>query len=811
MVQSNMKLILIVCWALTVAIPLRAQLQEGRCRIRGQVIDTLAQAPLSYATIGLWRTSDSTLLTGVSTDEQGEFLLAAPPGSYELKISFVGYHSTSTPVQLSQAGETYDIGELFLSADTQELSEVEIRGQRSHLVSEPGKKTFYVGEDVASHGGSALDLLDYVPSVSADLDGTVRLRGASASVQVNGRESGLSREEALKQLPGHLIERIEIITNPSASESAAGSGGVINIILKKDQADGINGGVTVTGGHPLGAQVATNLNRKRGPWYLYGLYGYDNARELGWDRRLLEEYRTSQKKEIRRRQTQNTQHKVLERSHAGGVGFEYRPDEKSVLEGESFFQVQNEQYGQAGNRREEGQAVGRSASRVRQEVERERGYEWEQELSYERTLRREGQEVEVSVGWEYEAEEAEEQVREISEQEGAGEVEQQARSQETEKEWELEAGYTHPLGNDRRLSAGYKAELSHSRENQWVQRSTEERGEFSLREAANEVSFHQSVHAGFIEYGHELENFFYRLGVRSEFTTTSITSPTVERPEQRQYVGFFPDLLLEYAFGRDHTLELGYSRSIDRPGLRYLNPFVSQLDAQRVYRGNPDLAPEYSHSIELEYLRAMKQTTLGIGTYARYQAGIVQRIATLEDGITVASPQNFSTGRAYGGELYWGGEVTSWYSFDTNLDIRYESVSGTEQAPQLANRYVTYEGVIRQMLNWNAYRFQVAWHLQGPEQRTYQERRRGMQYVDLGLSRSVLNNRGRLTFRVSDLFNTRIEARETLGADFLSIREQQRRQRQFFISFFYRINQKDSRSDKAFDSKVNSENTEEDF
>ncbi|HEX8530009.1 MAG TPA: TonB-dependent receptor, partial [Cytophagales bacterium] len=233
--------------------------------IRGTVVDP-QQQPIPFATVALYRTADSALVTGAVSDNAGKFELSSKPGQYHLKLSMLSFRERTLPNVRVTDGDV-QVGVLRMEASTEVLDEVVVQGQRSSMELSLDKKVFNVGQDLANRGGTAVDILSNVPAVSVDVEGNVSLRGSgNVRILIDGKPSGLVGIRGgggLQQLQGSAIERIEVITNPSARYEAEGMAGIINIVLKKERKEGFNGSFDLIAGHPDNFGAAANVNYRR--------------------------------------------------------------------------------------------------------------------------------------------------------------------------------------------------------------------------------------------------------------------------------------------------------------------------------------------------------------------------------------------------------------------------------------------------------------------------------------------------------------------------------------------------------------------
>src|SRR5690349_18824602 len=234
-------------------------------KVTGKVIDSLSSTPLGFASIRIFDTAEKKLVNGNITGESGEFSIEIPYGRYYVEIEFMGYQRHTTGAfSLSPQDPNHNIGVVTLAASVNTLDEVVVQAEKSSMELSLDKKIFNVGKDLANAGGTASDILMNIPSVQVDPEGGIRLRGSSnVRILIDGKPSGLvsfKDGSGLQQLQASMIERVEVITNPSARYEAEGMAGIINIVLKKDNSQGFNGSFEVITGHPVNYGAAANIN-----------------------------------------------------------------------------------------------------------------------------------------------------------------------------------------------------------------------------------------------------------------------------------------------------------------------------------------------------------------------------------------------------------------------------------------------------------------------------------------------------------------------------------------------------------------------
>ncbi|MEM9849426.1 MAG: TonB-dependent receptor plug domain-containing protein, partial [Bacteroidota bacterium] len=259
-------------------------------QLLGKVMDGDSEQALEFATVTLFSKKDSSIVAGTITDEKGKFEFDTRPGRFFAKIEFISYKAiVIEDIPFERGKQTIDLGVITLLPDATTLAEVEVQAERSEMQMMLDKRVFNVGKDLANMGGSAIEILDNVPSVAVDVEGNVSLRGGAVRILVNGKPSGLVNADnmnGLQSIPANLIERVEVITNPSARYEAEGMTGIINIVLKKERKKGVNGSFDVNVGYPDNYGAAINMNFRRNKFNFFTNYGirYNQSPGIGSNR-----------------------------------------------------------------------------------------------------------------------------------------------------------------------------------------------------------------------------------------------------------------------------------------------------------------------------------------------------------------------------------------------------------------------------------------------------------------------------------------------------------------------------------------------
>ncbi len=768
-------------------------------QLTGKVVDAATGEALAYTSIAILAMPDSALVTGTLTDEKGHFVLEVQPGTYLVQIDFLGYaRLTHGPVRVTPDLQVRNLGKLALEASTQTLGEVEVRAERSSMQVTLDKRVFNVGKDLASQGGTAADVLDNVPSVQVDVEGNVSLRGSqSVRILVDGKPSsliGLSDASGLRQIPANLIDRIEVITNPSARYEAEGMAGIINIVLRKERGKGINGSIDLNAGLPTDLGAAFNLNFRRRYFNLFGSYGFGLRTGPGGGS-LYQEFFPADTTYILQ---QTRQHERGGRYHSFRFGSDFFLSPQDVLTASFTARLSKQRntatlwYRDFLNSLDN--PIGRS-TRTDDEDEDEQNYDWS--LDYAHRFPRKGHKLTARLSFESSSEAEVSDYREVffdgqGAPSGRPDLFQRSSSDQLNRRWLAQADYVQPFGKQGRFEAGLRSTWRYIANDYLVEELRDEAW-VSLETLSNDFRYDEIIHAAYAMAGNKLGRFSYQLGLRFEYSDVRTELQQTSEVNHRRYPGLFPTAHFTYELGNDHALQLSYSRRLRRPHFYYLNPFLSYSDARNFHTGNPDLDPEYTHSFELGHIKYLPKGTVASSIYYRHATGVIQRIRTINaQGITISRPENLATEDAVGFELTGSYNPFDWWRNDMDFNLFYARTDGTNLGQRFQAETVSWFMRYTARLKWREADFQIRFNYRAPRNTT-QGRSKAMWYADLAASRDLMDKKATLTLSVRDLFNTRKWRYLTLGEDFFTEGEFQWRARQLRLSLNYRINQDKAR------------------
>ena len=774
---------------------------RSKAIIKGQVMDSNTEAPLDYATISLFSEVDSALITGAISDPSGAFSLEVPFGTYYAIFEFIGYQTrTISTIELNKDRSLADLGIVKLLSDATTLLEVEVRAEKSQMQLALDKRVFNVGKDLANQGGSAEDILNNVPSVTVDIEGQVSLRGSqNLRILIDGRPSGLVGQDnanGLRSLPANMIERVEVITNPSARYEAEGMAGIINIILKKEKKKGLNGSFDFNAGYPSRFGTAINLNYRRKNFNFFANYGLAYRESPGSGYRYQEVYDID---------TTRIQETLRDRLRSGisnsiRLGTDFSIDEKNTLTGSLTYRVSDEDnlseliYNDYLFDLNNPIAITR---RTDNELEDE--LELEYAINYKRTFKKKGQTLTALARYEENTEtESSDFVETFFNAEnittGKPELIQRSNNEEGDKNWLLQIDYVHPFAVDGKFELGYRGSFRDI-DNDYIVEQLDNGIWETFGNFDNNFIYDENINAFYSTLGNKIGRFSYQLGLRAEHSDVDTRLVNTGEENKQNYFNLFPTAHLTYDLVADNAVQISYSRRIRRPGFRELNPFATFSDARNIFGGNPNLQPEFTHSMELSHIKYWGDASFSSSAYYRHTEGVVQRIRFINEtgDTTTMIPVNLSTEDAYGFEFNFSFNPKKWWRINGDANFFRVMTEGTYQDQVFSADAFTLNARMTSMITlFEKIDAQIRVNYRAPRQ-TAQGSSRSYAFIDLGANKDILKGKGTITLSVSDLLNSRKWRYTTFGENFYNEGDFQWRARQFTLSLNYRLNQKKQR------------------
>lgn len=776
----------------------RLELADGTGAVLGRVADERTEEPVLLANVLVYLAGTEELIGGTTTNERGFFVVKdLEYGAYDVEVSYLGYEDWRREgIEIMAEQRVGRVGRVMLGAGASNLAEVEVTAERAAVEFGLDRKVFNVEQDVASSGGSAEDLLRNIPSITVDLDGNISLRGSSnVRILINGKPSalvGLDRQGFLQQLAAGTIESIEVLTNPSAKYDPEGMGGIINIIMKQQNRQGFNVQTAINVGTNDKYNGNVNLNYRVGKFNLTTGYSYNNDNR--WFRG--ERFRTTTIADTFWIQDQMIDGDRSRLSHTFLAGVEYFLGKRSSIAFKGNYSDQERENMVAQNNMFLAGGNDLLFNSLRSETGTDVGDSWEVSMDYRQRFRNEGQELSFSVQRsERNGVEAENFFQDF--RDGDGNVFATSRQQNPQDEgndnWLIQLDYTQNLGGETKLEAGGRVTLRGVFiDNEVLDFDATTEQFVELTDFSNIFLYQEDVYAAYGILKGSFGNWEWQAGLRAEQTNTSaeLQEPTVE-VFPNDYFSLFPNGFLTYQLSETSGLQLNYSRRINRPRFRALNPFVDFGDPLNPRSGNPYLLPEFINSYELNYLNSSEKGSLTIGGYLRQINDMITRVSNPDPvtGVNLRTFANLNRGRNYGLEFVGTLRPAKGLQIISSANAYRTEIFGTNQETELDVDGYQFSARLQTMYtlgkDWG---LQLTGFYRSPGVRPQGEMR-AMYSVDFGVRKPVLKGKANITLRATDLFNTRQFSFFTEAGGVTSDATFQRESRILYLGFNYSLRQ----------------------
>jgi len=754
---------IVLCFfALLVHIPASAQ-ETGS--ISGMVIDKNDRA-VEFANVFVSAKNDSSkVASGTITDSTGTFSLSKIPyGEYYLNIQFMGFKKHRQTVTFNQANKNISLPNIVLETDVATLDGVEVTSIRNMIKKTEEGIVVNASENLTQIGGTAADLLKNMPGVLVGAEGEITLRGKSPLILINGKVSGISgadRSANLEQIPASSIERIEIITNPSAKYDADAEGGIINIVLKKNTSLGTNGAFAVGAG--FGERYRLNgtflINRKTAKWNVGATY--DNwyttrTRRVNGDRIQFdlpnEFFLTQRRFDERTIQNQNAR-----------LNVEYAPNKKNNLSFEAAWLFQGEDNNETLTSTAETSDHAFTNKNRRHSDEIRRFQAGEMLLNYTKRFYRPAQLLtfHVSSAFNKNIENTDITTQPLSEQntEIGNPFLQKTHNYENSNLTNISMDYIHPVNDKGMIETGYKAILRFL-DNDFL-RQDQLNGDFITDTSNTDIfSFKEQIHAAYTQYtgwtgDKQSPKWKYSVGLRAEQVWNNSNTRLNPLKFTNGYFNLFPSANLIYYSEKRNMAKLSYSRRINRPSFGQLIPFTDITDSLNQRAGNPELKPELAHSVELSYNHSYKQGSVTVSAFYRNTSNIILPYTILDsNGVAFTRLLNFGKATTYGLE-----GIITWNPFrfwNINLNISdYDlRIKTNKQSLNIKRNQIAYFAkLINNFTLWKNGKLQLTGNYTSPIA-IPQGERVAVYFVDMGIQQKIMKGQGRLGLSVTDIFNT---------------------------------------------------------
>lgn len=719
--------------------------------IKGTVKDGSENIPLKSASISIIDNKTDMVLNGMYSKGDGKFELNTTVENFYIQIKFIGYETKKITDYIIE-DNIINLGTILLEPESLKYDKVTVTAEKSKTEFKLDKRVFNVGKDISSSGASALEVLNNVPSVTVNIEGQVSLRGSSGvQILINGKPSVLTSEEgnALGSITAEMIEKVEVITNPSAKHDAEGTAGIINIVMKKNEEENLNGAITLNTGFPNNHSVGISLNKRTSNFNLFSQLG------VGY-RSLPRDYET-----INRNFLNSTEINSIgtsarnEEFYNVVLGTDYHFNDYNVitLSGHFAYEIETEDSDLLFNQLEKTEELLGSWNRT--ELTDATNPKWEYNLQYKKEFEDSKEHnLELSATGDFFGKVKSSEFRNKVIEGINNEPLQASNTDFKEAKFTYKIDYVNPLTEKYTIESGSQYlvnnvtndyDVSNFTNDNWI----EDEG------LTNLFKYNQKVLGIYTTGSYEEDDWGVKLGIRMENTDLSTELGNTNKTGNRIYTDWFPSLHSSYKIDEFFQLQIGYSRRISRPNLWSLNPFFNIRNTYSVRTGNPNLLPEYTDSYEFTAIKHFSLVSLNMSLYQRYTSDIMERVSTFENNISISKPENIGTNIATGFEINGKYDPADWFSINGDFNLNYYKREGLFQEESFDFDGSRWSSRLTTKLELP---FEIDFELSGnyeSKYKTYQIDISNNFFMNIGIRKKILDNKGVINFSIRDIFDSR--------------------------------------------------------
>jgi outer membrane receptor for ferrienterochelin and colicins len=817
--MKNFKLTVVILFLL---IGLSNFAQQGpptrsKIKVTGKIVDKISNQPLEYATITLKNTKNPKAIAGGITNNKGEFDIDVFPGAYDIAIEFISFKTIE--IKEKNITEKTSLGVISLEEDASQLNEVVVRSEKTTVEIKLDKKVYSVGKDLMVKGGTVSDVLDNIPSVSVSTDGVISLRGnENIRFLVDGRPSNaINISEALRQIPADAIDKIEVITNPSARYDAEGGAGILNIILKKGKSKGLNGSFITNVGNPETYGASANINFKTEKLNLFSTTGYNYRVNPGYNKTETEYLNDDDSTKGYVNDNRDTER--LGKGFNTNIGLEWNIAPNAYWTNTFNYRTNK------GNGNDDvlydyydaNKSYLYSSTRENDELSDSKNIEYA--TNFTKNFNDEGHKLTFDGSYS----KNDDNVTSIIIDDNINNlvnpsIDKTATIQDQNK-FQIQTDYVLPFGKGSQFEAGYKGEFSDLTNNYFVAKTDGNGNPIPSPDLSNILEYKEKINALYTQYGFKKNKISYLFGLRWENSNIEVNQLVSSDFNTKKYSNFFPSAFITYDLTEETSLTLSYSKRISRPRGRFMNPFVNYSSNINIFQGNPDLDPSMTDKFDFGFLKRWDKLTLSTSMYYENTSDVFTFVR-LETGdfvgttpVILSTPINLAKEQRLGFELTLNYSPYKWwklngsfnlYNVITTGDYTYTDFQDKEVYQNFDNKAFSSSSRINSRITLP---FKIEWqanaNYNGP-QTSSQGKFLGIFAANTALSKDLMKDKATLALNVNDVFNSRIRKMEThIDGAINSYGEMQMRSRQVMLSFTYRFNK--SKNDKEKPKKPQGE------
>jgi outer membrane receptor for ferrienterochelin and colicins len=789
-----------------------SQVSLKKVFLSGKIIDKTTSVPVEFTVITISKSDTKQVLTGGSADANGNFNIELSNGIYDIKFEFPGY-KTQEKLNQNISIDT-NLGNILLEIESNQIETVVIRGEKTTLEVKLDKKVYNVGQDLMVKGGTVSDVLDNIPSVTVDIDGNVALRGnENVKVLIDGKPSNaINIADALKMLPADAVDKVEVITNPSARYDAEGGGGILNIILKKGKNKGINGSIIVAAGNPKNNSISANINEKTDTYNVFSSLSYTDRNTPG--RTLIDQENFDSSKNLI---SYLEERRTLDRYRKGFNGsfgidlyldnsktatwshiINYRQDKGENYENVKYYNFDNNK--------------NFVNSRLRNNIDNTNGQSFEYNTNYTKKFKKDGHKLTADASFSLNKDNDFTNIYGNFIETGAFVSDEISNKKDRRNRNLFQLDYVLPIKENTQFEAGFRGSYTNSTSfYEVLEKLTQTSNYTNIPGFTNNFQYIEDITAAYTQFGTKFfDKLSFLAGLRFENTNLNINQLLTNQYTPRNYNNLFPSVFFSYEYNDDLNFTLNYSQRINRPRDRFINPFSSYTSNINLFEGNPYLNPAISDVFDFGVIKKADKSTFTSSVYYNKTKNAFQFIRK-ERGdfinglpVIISTPINLAIEERIGFEMALNQTITkkikinssvNFYNNKTTGEYRYINSLNNEVIQNFDFSAYTWFAKITSKINLPA---KIDWQTNATYnagQKNAQGKSLGVASINLAFSKDILKDKGTLSLNVSDLLNSRKRISEVNLPLVNSYSESQGRLRQITLSFTYRFNKQKNDKD----------------
>ncbi len=762
-------------------------------KIFGIVQDGATKQPMEYVSVVVKSVRDSSLVGGAITNEKGKFTISDLPafGRFRLEVTYIGYATIRTEaIKLSPQSPIADAGIINILLSGKSLEDINITAEKSELQNSIDKKVYNVDKNIINIGGTATDILQNIPSVNVDIDGNVALRGSNnVTVYIDGKPSGMTggdRQAVLQQIPASAIDKIEVITNPSAKYDAEGMAGIINIVTKKGKLQGLNGNASAGLGTNNKYNASIGINSRTEFINIYGNYSF-RSEDRDFNAHGFQTNMLPNRSYTIETDNSGEQHNTF---HTGKAGADINIDNYNTLGLAATYSVRKEDHPE----QIESIIDNTDPHILRDNSSYETNNTLDGILDCKKTFKDSKRELTASGSYSNskrdETKNYKSNINDYGENPYQRNISDVAYTAAT-----LQSDYVHPFSNSK-LETGIKGSFRiNDNDVQALIYDGQNKIYINDIRYSDHFIYDENIFAAYGLYTGKIKSFDYSAGLRAEQTLTSGDSKSTGQTINNDYFALFPSASVKYNWKGSNETQLSYSRRTNRPQIQSVNPFVDYSDSLNLRKGNPYLLPEYTHSLELSYVKTLEKLSISATVYYRHTDDVISRYRSVDTltGVSTMQMVNLNTSDNIGLETILRYQLGKSGSIMWSTNFFQNTLNGSNVSAEL-------QGTNN---NWNTrltanYRFtkdlsgQLSGMYGAPMKEPTRTLKGMMNSVDVGIKYDLMKGKASISLNVTDIFDTRKFQIHTDQDNFIYDGFRKRETRIATLTFAYRFGKQES-------------------